>query len=530
MAQLSAADGSLRQQGYQPMGQAYRQAIPARGLVALPINAQPGSCYMVVAVGDTGVQDIDMSVIGPSGNTIAEDREPDAHPNVAFCAQDSGMHLARINMFAGQGQVLYAVYQGPPGSAASLQSVFGGGGGAAVAQSPTTPDPSTAARIASFNAQMQSQGYRGNAPVGVAMRQGQEQSWQVNLTPGTCYAFATFGGPGVRDSDVFLFDAAGGRRVAGDAGTAVDATIRDICPPAIGTYQLRARLYSGNGPVWIAAYARGQGGAASGPVASSQPMSIGGGSSAGGIELFYRRVDRDLQSRGYEVMGSSVTGTLSNAGTQDQGVTLTAGSCYAIAAVGDSGVQELNLYLLDGAGNEVDRDHAQSARPVVRVCPQTTGQFTMRVRMVQGEGQYRAGLFRWGGGTSGAGMSGLLFVRNAEVTRILQADGYQGDANFELFRGRVRQGADSNRNVNLESGACYAFVAVGGAGVSDLDLSLAHGRQQVAQDNSAAAFPVARYCAPEGGQYRVTVRSAAGAGDFVFRVFRRQGGAAPSGS
>ncbi len=517
---MAAADRALRAQGFQPIGQPLRQQLPARGLVSFAVPAQPGMCYTVVAVGDAGVGDIDMEMIAPSGTSLGEDRNPDTHPNVSFCATEYGMHLARVSMFSGSGSVAFAAYQGPAGTYGNLAGAFGGTSGAGAAQALSTPDPGTNARIQNLNTLLASQGYAPTQqPIGIQMSNRQEQSWPINLPAGGCYSFATFGGPGANDSDVFLFDAGGARRLYSDAGGGADAVIRDICPSSAGVYQLRARLRNGNGPVWLIAYSRG---GTTGAGAQTALTLNAQASGAGGIEAFFRRVDRDLLARGYGVVGSPVSGELAAAGVTSQAVNLQAGSCYAITAVGDSGIQDLDLALLDAGGREVDRDHAQDARPVVRVCPQTTGQFTVRVTATAGAGGYRAGLYRWESGTSGAGMSGLMFVRNAEVSRILQADGYHGDANFSLFRGPVRHGGTSTQNVSLQQGACYAFVAIGGGGVDDLDLVVQRGRDSVAQDVSATAFPTARYCAPSAGAYRVTIRSASGNGEFVFRVFRRQ--------
>jgi hypothetical protein len=185
-------------------------------------------------------------------------------------------------------------------------------------------------------------------------------------------------------------------------------------------------------------------------------------------------------------------------------------------------VRDLDLYLMDGAGNEVDRDYMQNATPIVRVCPPTGGDYTVRVRMFAGQGQWKMGVFRWEGGTSGAGMQGLMFVRNAEVTRILQADGYQGDPDFELFRTRMVEGHATTRNVTLRAGVCYAFVAVGGTGLSDVTISVAQGRNTLAQGTALTGSPTVRYCAPSAGAYQVPIHVVHGNGEVVFRVFRRQ--------
>ncbi|MEI8255355.1 MAG: hypothetical protein WCJ30_06740 [Deltaproteobacteria bacterium] len=526
---LQNADRVLRAQGYQPLGQAVQQRMPNRGLVALPINAQPGLCYAVMAIGDTGVNDVDMQVVSPSGSTVGQDQNPDIHPNVSFCAYEPGLHLARISVFSGAGNVLFAVYQGPPGSSPSLASAFTGGGSAPAAAVPTTPDPSTASRTGAFQSQMATAGYQSITPLSaVAMHSGETQRWSPQLYAGQCYTFALFGGAGVRDADLVLFDQ--GRQVARDTGAAVDAVLRDVCVTTTGPYAVAPRVASGDGVVWFAAYAR-HNPAATGSTAqvTQAPIAINVHTAvAGGIDASYNSLSRDLQGVGYTTVDQPVNQQLAEAGDAAQPVTLESGACYAIAAVGDTSVSDLDLFLTDAAGTEVDRDYAQDASPVVRVCPPATGAFTVRMHMTGGQGAVRLGLFRWASGTSGAGMNGLLFVRNSEVSRILQADGYQGDADFELVRGNIREGRMTTRSVSLRSGACYAFVAVGGAGVSDLNLALQQGRATVAEDRTLTAFPAVRYCARQAGAYNLQISSARGTGDFVFRVFRRIEGVPPT--
>jgi hypothetical protein len=62
--------------------------------------------------------------------------------------------------------------------------------------------------------------------------------------------------------------------------------------------------------------------------------------------------------------------------------------------------------------------------------------------------------------------------------------------------------------------------------VSDLNIAVQQGRTTVAADQTLGAFPAARYCARQAGAHSVTITSAHGSGDFVFRVFRRQEAAA----
>lgn len=530
---LAGADQLLRSQGYQPLGAPAGQNLTQGQLIAFPIMAQPGACYVAIAVGGAGVRDVDMEVVGPSGNSIAEDRETDAHPTVHFCPQEPGMHFARVSMYGGSGGVEFISYQGPMGGPPNLASAWRVQPGPAQGAAPSGPiDPATMARIDAVRSTLSAAGYQQvREPSAVAVATGQTAELPASLQGGWCYAFATFGGPGVRDSDIFLND--GSRDIVSDTATSVDSIVRDVCLPQSGNYRIRPRLYSGSGPVYLLAMARSNG--ATGPVTQTAIAMQGGDPNAGAgmtqpppartaLDARFNRFSRSILSLGYETVGEPVSHSMGTGEENVQPVTLTAGSCYAIGAQGDASVQNLALYLMDAQNREVDRDYSASPRPVVRVCPGTTGQYNVRMVMTGGQGGFRMGLFRWGGATSGAGLTGLTFVRNSEMTRLLSADGYQGDANFDIYTGRIREGATVNRNITLEQGACYAVVAVGGDGVADLNLALQSGGRQVAVDTQPTAFPVVRYCATQAGAHRAVISAAHGSGSFVFRVFRRNAG------
>lgn len=79
----------------------------------------------------------------------------------------------------------------------------------------------------------------------------------------------------------------------------------------------------------------------------------------------------------------------------------------------------------------------------------------------------------------------------------------------------------------LPFGHCYRFLAVSGAGVSDLDLALfdANGveiARDVTEDGSPELGVTASICPAEPSQYRVEVRMRRGHGDFALGVFRSE--------
>ena len=234
-----------------------------------------------------------------------------------------------------------------------------------------------------------------------------------------------------------------------------------------------------------------------------------------------------MLARGYERHGSSVNGQLAQGGDRSIEVQLEGGLCYAILAVGDESITDLNLRLQDSRGRAVDQDIAADARPTVRVCPTRSGTYTMHVQVAGGAGGFVYAQYRWPRGTEGPfGLRGVTWVRLSEVTALLGVEGYSPDPGFTPENGRLtRQGTTRTHTVELANGQCYAVVVVGGEGVNDIDVAIARGGRQLATDfGSHNAFPSVRHCAESAGDYTITVSAADGAGTYHYQIFSRQDG------
>jgi hypothetical protein len=501
----------------QMVGQGFARGAPVvhnnnmatGGLIAYAIDARAGGCYVPIAVAPQGA-DLNMVVLDPRGQTIQYNVNPDPHPWVSFCATESGRYVARLQMVSGSGGYFYALYQGT--NQVSLAGLFG----ESTQQVQTAQiDPQTQQRLARLDAQLQAENFRRVAePQGLQLGRGEDRNFPLTLQQGFCYAFATLGGQGASDTDVFIVDGSGNQLVD-DVRTDVDALVR-YCPQQSGSYTLRARMYGGEGPLFVAGYVQGAGGGASTNVISQ--TSTGGGN----LDDNFRLLNSDMQARGYEPFGQPSNGQLQQGETRDFPLSLEGGKCYAILAVGDSGVRDLDVLLLSG-GNEIDRDIETDPRPIVRVCPRSNGQFTMRVRMYSGSGSFIYAPYRWPRGTQGPfGLSGLIYVRLAEVTQLLNVEGYEPDVDATPDNGTLRsEGQTRSHNLNLSPNVCYSVLVVGGDGVHDLDVALKQGNQSVATDGTRNAFPSVRHCTTGSGRFTLEVRAASGSGNYFYQIFRR---------
>ncbi len=515
---LNQAEQHLTQHGFQRVGPAVRNAnMQAGGIVAYAIEASPGQCYVSLAVGTEGT-DINLIVIDPQGRQVGHNVLPDARPWVHFCPQTGGRHIARLQMARGQGEYFYALYQGAHGRDPQLAGLLSSGSGTATGQPSVTIDPETQQRLAMLDARLASRQFqRLGPPVGAHKAQGEDINHQLNLRQGFCYAFASLGGPGTLDTDLFI-ETMEGETIAQDRRTDRDALV-EYCPPVTRAYRLRTNLYDGEGPVFVVAYLQ-----QSQTTQPTNPQSVLGAQQASqGIDERLALLDADMQARGYEAYGEIQSGELTQGQNREFDIRLEGGKCYAIVAVGASSVRNLDLTLLDADGHDIDRDTAEDARPVVRVCAEESGTYRMRVQMTEGAGPFRYHAYRWPRGTSGPfGLRGLIYVRLAEVTALLNVEGYEPDTSTAPGRGRLRrQGATSTHNLELPANHCVGILVVGGEGVNDLDVSLQRGRETLATDGTRNPFPTVRFCTTEAGRYRLTVRAANGSGQYFYQVFQR---------
>ncbi len=523
--QLDQYDQVLRQASYEPVGPVSHGSLDAYGITAIPVDIRRGYCYTLAALGQANT-DLNLFVLDPRGQDIAHNVLTDEHPWVSFCAARGGRFVIRLQMASGTGEYFFAPYQSRGRQAADLTAFFGGGAAAPTGPAVAAIDADTQGRIAALDSQLGAERYtRVGDPQGLQLSERDERLFQLSLEAGRCYAFASLGGPGTTDTDVYLVDG-NGHWLEADSSANRDGLVR-FCSPTSDQYTLQVRLLHGAGSVFTAAYVQAPAGPAGPTTAPIDPVIAGVSTAGAGLDENFALLDSDMHARGYESFGAPQHATLAEGGTQEYEVDLEGDKCYAILAVGDSGVRNMDLTLLDASGHEVDRDDAGDARPTVRVCPTATGHFRMRVRMMSGMGTYVYAPYRWPRGTHGPfGLAGLIYVRLAEVTALLAVEGYTPDANYSMDRGTLaREGATTRHTLQLSGGQCYSILGVGGDGIHNLDVELASGTTTVATDlGMRNAFPSVRHCVSQSGTYVLTVRATSGAGPYIYQVFSRTGG------
>lgn len=524
---LNQVEQTMNSSGFNRVGNAIRNSNLAQtGLVAYAVDGRQGQCYVAVALANTGAN-LDMVVIGPRGTQLGSNTAPDPYPFVRFCAQNTGRHLVRLQLLAGTGEIYYALYQGQAATP-DLYATLG------VAQQQAAPvsqtaqyDNATQQRLAALDQRLSREGYRraDSMQEGPILNSGENRRYTMQLQGGFCYAFATLAGPGARDTDLALIGS-DGNNIETDNRTDADAMVQ-FCPPAEGAYTLRTRLYDGNGPVFVASWVRRnqQVQATNTNTGSDSSPLVGEGTTSTGVGEDWGFQNADLLARGYRASGTPQDAELSQGATHQASFELAAGSCYAFLAVGAGQISDVQQVVSDGRGREVARDLGASVQSVVRYCAASGGNHTVALSSPRGGGPVRVGLYQWNGSTDGPfGLSGLGAVRFHEVSTLLQQEGFEPDANVMPGSGRLaREGQHAQETIELDANICVAVVVIGGDGVENLDVTLNRRGSAVSADSSQDASPAVRYCTSESGDYEIDVEAAAGAGEYHYLVYSREG-------
>lgn len=513
--QLEQFDGVMRQASYEPVAGAIEGNLtPEQQYASYPLDARRNQCYAVAVFGAPG-QDVNLFLLDPRGGQAAFNVLPDEHPWIAFCAVRGGRFFLRVQ---GSGAFFLAAYQAEGRRPVDLHAFFQQ---ATPESQVATLDGTTQARITAVESQLSGERYsRVGEPSGFVMGEHEDRRFALGLERGRCYAFGSFAGEGATDVDVQVTDSTG-RTVADDSAGTRDALVR-VCAEEAGTYHLNVRLPHGRGPVFTVAYVQAAAPTAGTPTPPTTPTApLLASSAGGGLDENFALLDADMRVRGYEVLSTPTRGQLTAPMTFP--VSLSGDNCYALLAVADAGVRRLSISLHDPSGREVDRDDSGSVRPTVRVCAPSSGSYELRLAAAEGSGSFVLASYHWPRGTRGPfGLSGLTFVRLAEMNALLEAEGFQPDPSTMPVQGRVTRGGESSHTISLAGGQCYSILVAGGEGVRDLDATMMRGTNTVESDTSTRGSVVSlRHCVGQDASFDLRVRAVDGQGPYVFQVFTR---------
>lgn len=511
--ELARAAERLAAAGYAPTGSEGRMFIVKEQGVTIPVDVEAGRCYVFASVSSADLKDLDAYLYTAAGAPVDQDRREDAHPVIRHCAEAAGTMYLVFESYDGAGLFYWAQFAAPAGTEIAVSEVFPGTKGEGTA-GPEEVLRDLEARARDFADMARPRGFEVTAreePIHVAAGASHERA--VALEAERCYTFAAYGGGGATDVDLYL-DAPDGALVALDEEPALDARVQ-WCPIDSGEFTLRVTMAGAAGDVLIdvlAAPAETVGGLEALWLGTRLPPGPTHLEVAEGIARMKTRLER----LGYRVTDdASFSGTAAQLVIRTHSVSLTADKCFVFGGVGGPEVANLDLYLYDSAGSEVVADEALDATPVVQVCPKQSDTFRLDVAMRRGDGPYR--IVRGESPVLGAEARGLDTVARTRLRtvsdRIRLAE--LSPLGSPQTRRLSERGVLRFQNM-LDAGACYLFVAVGGAGVVDIDMVVLDPASDiVVRDYEPDAMPVARFCAASSGAHSTDVRMIEGTGEFT---------------
>jgi hypothetical protein len=339
---------------------------------------------------------------------------------------------------------------------------------------------------------------------------------------GGCLGFLAVGARNVRDLDLSIYTTTGTSLVE-DVATNAHPYVRFCGAPGL-PLRVVVRMYQGQGayrlvPVDNAPTSVDRLDDLLGPCAGPEetgtpepPPDLGPEPAAMSLDESARRELAGLRDRGYVLMDLVIRGEAAQGQGQQHRLDLASGDCYAVLAVGDRGVTDLDMTLLGMTRGRASRDAGHERTALVRICPDEPAHM-LEVRAYRGGGGYRIHVLRLveTPAARAAGIDGVSRVFFGEWTARAAKHAF---ATQIVTWASIAPGEPLAVPIRFERGRCYAIGAVPAPdferGDIDVVVTDSDGRLltwDVGPDNSPMTF----YCADTDGDAIASLRLAGAA-------------------
>jgi len=351
----------------------------------------------------------------------------------------------------------------------------------------------------------------------------------LDLEVGRCATFLALGGGTIRELSLVLYDGEGAETatdsVAGEGG------LVHACPQAEPgvthrPYYLVIDAGEGAGAVLVAQFGskldEGEGfdGLFEGVLEPRVPFRD--------VEAHLARSRGALRARGFTPLGAPVLERVTEGAVVRVPLELEGGRCYVALGRGDGGVRDIDLFLFDGAGVEVDRDLAGDAEPSIELCPPADARYTLELRAFEGAGAVGVAVFAGPGQPDGPPVVGPTAEPEPStdpslaleaLSRPLQNRGF-GMPLFVSRDAAILPGEVRTHEVVIGPGCGIVAGAASHEGM-DLDLYLAdEGGREVDSDTAVHSTARVRACRLVPTVLRVAVKAYGRDGAYALAVLR----------
>jgi hypothetical protein len=239
------------------------------------------------------------------------------------------------------------------------------------------------------------------------------------------------------------------------------------------------------------------------------PLDVGPEPSSRSLEEELTALSAEFRELGYAPDGLVAFGALLSGQHEARMLNLESDQCYALAAVGDSDVVDLDLRVFaQGASPEpVVADTTRRRNAVVKLCTSGTTRYVVDTALFQGDGAYVVEAMRLSEPARVPGIEGQARISYAELGARMRARGFEAEP---ITTGLVGANERLRVPVPVKTGVCYAFAAVA---VSDsprgaLDMGVLDERGRLAAlDSGKEDDPLVFHCPAADGVASVLVRA-----------------------
>ncbi|MBN8615492.1 MAG: hypothetical protein J0L92_33160, partial [Deltaproteobacteria bacterium] len=394
---LARRHGRLRERlalrGYEVMEREARVFVLESQGIAIPVDLDVARCHTFAALGSAGLREIHAVLYDGEGVEVAADAIPNEGALVHTCPQSvegmpSAPHHLVIVATAGSGSVAITEAESAPGTGEGFEGIFD------AILAPTVPFRDVEQALTRSRTALRARGLSpiGEPDVRTLFERGAARA-DLPVEEGRCYVWVARGGAGVDDLDLFLFDA-NGVEVARDLSRGAEASI-EHCATETATYVAEVRVYRGSGAVGLATFAGVRGAApAETPESREVGEAIGVGPERDDPVVELAVSVASLVEQGFDeplLIARSAVITPGEVLTHD---VVVGPGCGLVVAVGSNEAMDLDLYLADPNGREIDVDTDTRSHATVRACAPTASVLRAAVKVYGHDGTYALGVLR----------------------------------------------------------------------------------------------------------------------------------------
>jgi hypothetical protein len=490
---LSRVRERLRLRGYRELPHQARAFVLEGRPTVLPVDLPSSACSTFVALGSASLRDLRVSMFDSEGLVLATEDFPGEAGLVHVCPQTPSSSMAAylaLDSHDGAGTVGLAELTSAPGEGDGFEGVFDD------VLAPREPHADVEAQLASARTLLRARGLsQDGAPTIASVAEGGAVRATHTFEPGHCYLVIARSAASVTDADLFAYDETG-VEVARDIGAGNEPSF-ERCPQASQTLALEARAFTGGGALGLQVLVGAARDVERADTAEAVSTALDPGTTPSDPSLAVGVTAAALAPLGFAPPLFVAEHARIAPGDVVTHEAIVGPGCALIMAAASSDQIDLDLYLADASGRELDADTSVRSSAVVRACESGPSVRRIAVKAYGREGGYSLAIVR-----AESSIDSIEGLRSAEAQAPLRARGFVARDSSDV---ELTEGAPVTESISVARGRCLGVVVAGGVGVRDVDLVLSDASgATLASDTAPTPFASATTCASEAANLIVS--------------------------